>query len=311
MKKLLALASAAILCFAPLPANAWLAQVPASGPPAYTGPGDVVTSGWVSWSGWRAFSAAIAAAGTQKLGNVTRASDSHSCDFIVATSGGVGLSANCSSGGDNGETLAAWSASTTLTVNTKYDQTGNSADYTSGGGNQPTLTISCNVTALPCTSSTTDTHNLTIATISAVSTPYTVSAVSERTGTNGLFQQIWHGGGTGNSSEQVGYTSSANTIFIGGNEISASATDGTQHVINGVLNGSSSVLNIDGTETTGTTSASGTSTTWCIMEYNCSGAAGLIGDISEIGVNSTALSSGNRTALCHNQRIYYGISGSC
>jgi hypothetical protein len=73
---------------------------------SYVGPGDIKT--YSEWWGLRAYSAAEAAAATAKIVNVSRVTDSHTCDFIVATNGGFGVTANCSTGGDNGQSLATF-----------------------------------------------------------------------------------------------------------------------------------------------------------------------------------------------------------
>ena len=69
MKKLLALASAAILWVAAsLPADAWLAQVPVSAP-SYTGPSDLNT--FSMWFGTYAFTAAKRGTKAVNVCNVT------------------------------------------------------------------------------------------------------------------------------------------------------------------------------------------------------------------------------------------------
>ena len=103
MRKLLALLLAALLLAPPL-AKAQDATVIipwASAAPTYTGPGDIVS--FTAWYGLRAYSAAVAATGTQKAINITRASDSEVCDVLIATSGSLGLTANCT-GADSGIT---------------------------------------------------------------------------------------------------------------------------------------------------------------------------------------------------------------
>lgn len=56
-------------------------------PPAYTGPGDIVS--FTYWGGMRAYSAAVAATGTQKSINVRRASDNATQDILILTSGAL------------------------------------------------------------------------------------------------------------------------------------------------------------------------------------------------------------------------------
>lgn len=78
------------------PANAQLSMTGAGGgiasssspPPSYTGPGDIFASA-AAWYGVRAYSAAVAATGTQKAFNILRASDSALQDIVILTSGVV------------------------------------------------------------------------------------------------------------------------------------------------------------------------------------------------------------------------------
>lgn len=61
-----------------------------SGGPAYAGPGDIV-SGATAWYGLRAYSAAVAATGTQKAVNVRRASDNATQDILILTGGALDI----------------------------------------------------------------------------------------------------------------------------------------------------------------------------------------------------------------------------
>lgn len=107
----------------------------------YTGPGDVAT--FTFWGGLRAYSAAVATAGTQAAVNVRRASDSHTCDILVNASGLLGNTANCSTGGDNAQAVASFIAATTGLVVTVYDQTGSGVSCTQATtSKQPQLLLS-------------------------------------------------------------------------------------------------------------------------------------------------------------------------
>ena len=106
------------------------AVVPVS---SYQGPGNV-QSGALVWVGTRAYSGA-SAAGHGKIANVVRASDSHSCDFLAATNGSVGNTANCSSGGDNGQSALTWA--TRSTVSGSMTNPNNGRPTGGGGGNEP------------------------------------------------------------------------------------------------------------------------------------------------------------------------------
>lgn len=85
----------------------------------YTGPIDVVASPTALYS-LRAGSAAIAAAGTQTLVNIRRASDNVACDFLPALNGGFGVTtATCNSstqGGVSYSTFAPTDATASCTI---------------------------------------------------------------------------------------------------------------------------------------------------------------------------------------------------
>ena len=127
----------------------------------YTGPIDIVASP-TAWYGLRAGSGAIAAAGTQKLVNVRRASDNVACDFLVASNGGFGVTtATCNSSTQGGITPAAFAGTdasctgsmvgtTTLTISACSSGTLNVNDPISGAGiTQPAYITAIGTCASP------------------------------------------------------------------------------------------------------------------------------------------------------------------
>lgn len=93
--------------------------------------------------GVRAYTSAEALAGTAKLVNVIRASDSHTCDVLVSSStGGLGLTANCGTGGDDGQTLASFLTATTGKVVTIYNHVGGGCDMTVTAAARPAMSLS-------------------------------------------------------------------------------------------------------------------------------------------------------------------------
>lgn len=92
-----------LLVAVPAAAQPKLLQAHASGsPPTYTGPIDIVASPTALYS-LRAGSAAIAAAGTQTIINIRRASDNVACDFLPASTGGFGVTTStCNSSTQGG-----------------------------------------------------------------------------------------------------------------------------------------------------------------------------------------------------------------
>lgn len=290
-------------------AQAWLAQSGAP-PPTYTGPGDLQS--FTMWAGLRAYTGAIAAAGTQALINVNRLSDSRTCDVLVASNGGFGLTANCSDAGDNGTTAETFCNATTCRT-LVYDQTGNNAcsatacNLTNGTtANRLTLTFNCVNTSLPCLTGNTTTMQMQSTSTMTTTALNSISAVANRSsGTSQI-----HFGGLGASVLRGG---AANTWTLAG---AASGTvantgvaDAAWHAGNCVVNGASSVCNIDGTETTGTATGNttaarplfGTNTTATVILW------------TEMGIiaNVATADEAARDALCNNQRLYWATSGSC
>lgn len=92
-----------LLVAVPAAAQPKLLQAHASGsPPTYTGPIDVAASPTALYS-LRAGSAAIAAAGTQTIVNIRRASDNVACDFLPTIAGNFGVTTStCNSSTQGG-----------------------------------------------------------------------------------------------------------------------------------------------------------------------------------------------------------------
>lgn len=79
-------------------------------PPAvasYTGPGDLAT--WKSWFGLRAHSAAVAAPGTNVAVHIINLDPAgNDCDVLITTAGALGNVTGCTTGADNGKSLATF-----------------------------------------------------------------------------------------------------------------------------------------------------------------------------------------------------------
>lgn len=292
--------------------SAW-AQVPLTGAgngiPGITfqGPADIVAAPFACIS-LRACSLALA---TTKVANICNLGDVNCADvktlingdFDVATAQGSPL--NC--GGAGG----------TCTIKTWYDQIGTgcagSAQCSVTNAtvaNRPTLVFNCFGTK-PCAQFTLALSQ-TLQGIASASTviPQTVSFVAERSGNFTNNQYVLQSGG----SYQFGWKNVANTfnVYTGGaNAIqpTVAASDGAVHSVQAIVNGASSNLNIDGVDNTGTTL--GTST---LGPITVGGGTGTFvnGPVGEIIVYSNlAFTSGNNSAMCHNQRMYWGTVGSC
>lgn len=332
---------------------------------SYTGPGDIV-SGATAWYGLRAYSAAVAATGTQKSVNLRRASDNATTDVLIATSGNLGLTtpggitpaafagtdATCTGSmvGTTTLTISACASGTlhvndpiggaginapayitaigtcasppgTCTVNVAqtfasetvtaqvalfatevYDQSGNSNNITQAtAGSQPQfLPLCANGGTLPCIRTA---SSLTLASASLGSgftQPNTFSQV---------ISPINLGGGSNFWSESnlTVFAVSGTTYGLScGANFGVTTSTNTFHAFNGICNGSSSVINLDGTETTGnagTNTGSG-AVTIGVMQAEWAEA----GIWTKLGFSGT-----QRTNVCGNQAAYWGttIGAAC
>lgn len=278
---------------------------------SYTGPGDILS--FTDWWGVRAYSAAIASAGTQKLINVLATGTTPAnvtCDIIVATSGGMGNTANCSTGSYNGTAAATFCAtgSGSCVIETWYDQVGSNnistcssvaLNFTVMGTNTKPAGTSDGVSGHNCHSTIT----LTLA------QPFIISAVAESNAPTAL------GGITANSVNiWLGLHDGANLLYMaaGGTSQTITASDSVPHAIQAVYHTTTSLANVDGTETN-TGATVGTTGFSNGTQYILDDGLGdtLKGYVSEVGIFSGASDSTHRNNLCHNQRLYYGTTGSC
>lgn len=314
MKRFLGLLCAALLAFAPTFATASVTttgagKTPSGGGGGYVGPMDVFASPKALFS-LRAGSAAIAAAGTQPIIKLHRASDGETCDVLPASTGNLGLTANCS-GADNGKVLTNGSTgfcdSTTCTGDTWYDQSGSSLNVSMGTvANQPTLVFNCLGTTRPCWSfnGTTSYFNGNNS-LTATSQTFTVSAVAIRTGNFSAQSDIIA------DSSGIFFTSTPNQAggwF--GTQAGATASDSAWHAMQFVVAGASSVINVDGTRSTGQNFGVGSLSQGPDIGRQSSG-QWLTGEIAEVGLWPTGFSSTDEGNMCHNQFVYFGTSTSC
>lgn len=312
MKRIVTALCALLLALAVHPAGAFATSLSLTGAGqaasgggggGYTGPGDIVGSA-KAFYGLRAYNATLAAAGTTKAVKIVRASDSQTCDLLIATSGDLGNTANCSGAG-NGTAAATFCNATTCTIDTWYDQVGGFNATNGTVAQQPVLTFSC-VNSKPCAVFTGSSSQFVEATTSTNTVqPLTVSAVAIRTGTFTSQNDILSG------ANGVWFDSSANHVggwFSGSSTVTAS--DSAWHALQFVITGASSTINVDGTSN----AASGMGTGDLSADYYLgaqSGSSFLTGKITEVGVWPATFNSTQQTNMCHNQFTYWGTSTSC
>lgn len=258
------------------------------GLPSYTGPGDIV-SGATAWYGLRAYSAAVAATGTQKAVNIRASGDNATTDILILPTGKLDVA-----------TAAAFQTAHggNLFVTAAYDQTWNSNDISQAtAANQPQLNLSPLYLSFPAGASLNQS-------VTPSSGTMTFVGVAQRSvGTD--LARIIQNAGTTNRNYMAFYltpnlmrlNSSAN------NSTTQTVSDAAWHAAVGVID-ATGVLNVDGVETTaamGLGAASGTrgvSTT----------GTGVTMIWREAGIyEALAMSSGQSAALITNMRSAWGF----
>jgi hypothetical protein len=301
----------ALLCALALPVAAQspygVRQSAASaGGGGYTGPGDIV-SGAKVWVGLRGYTAAIASGGTTPAVRLIR-TDTHQCDVLIASNGGLGNTSNCSTGGDNATAVATWCNATTCNIDIFYDQSGNGFNFQANGpSNRATLTLSC-LSSLPCADFTSAAAYYQ-ATITDTAQTLSYSYVVERTGNTSAQNDLYCLGNC------TFFDTTANIGAYFGNTGEASITNSAWHAVQIIVNGASnSAVAVDATQTTGLNM--GTATTganFWLGSQNSGGTNPLTGKLTEAGMwgPGTAFTGTQQTNMCHNQFTYWGTPTSC
>lgn len=215
----------------------------------FTGIADIVSGAWAAW-GVMSATGAYAAAGNPAL-DLRRSSDNGTMTANFLTTGGIDTAA-----------ITTWAGGANVFVSRAYDSTGNGRHVSQAtAGSQPQLILSGGPGGAPYLETATSGNTL------AGSTNYPAGSITSMV-------VVGNRGGTNNASFVRANCNSCYAILGGGAptanqwgltnistapSFSASATDNTWHDAVGVINGSSSVLTIDGTDTTGTVSSSATS----------------------------------------------------
>lgn len=264
---------------------------------SYAGPGNVLSPAYAWYSSARAYSAAFAAGGTAIMDLVDQAG-ANPITINILTTGFADVTA-----------ITNWvtaNSVTTIKVAKLYDQTGNGRDVVQATlANMPGLTLNSTPTGtLPAVDFTIGT-NPVLATTSTYTQaqPLAFSAVYIRTSGTAV------GGVIGaNANIIVGAGSGANLAYAAssGGTFTVAATDNSWHAINALLNGigTSSAINLDGSDTLGNGGATGFSSN--NIRVGRAAANGLVGRVAEAGIWATSTDSTSRGNLNSNQ---HGTSG--
>lgn len=229
---------------------------------------------------------------TNKAMNVVRASDSATLD--------VGFAPN---GDPDAATLAAFLNETTGKVVTAYSQC-DSLDLTQGTDSaRPGVALNCINAVFPCIQTTGAAQILqSAANVTPATGLISFSVVAQRaagTANCTIFRQ----NGVNNRFIMQNAAQQWNIIAGGSGSVVRAASDAAWHAANGVINGVSSVLNIDNGETTGTATGNTTAGVFVIA-----GVASTTCNHEDIVVwDNYSLSAAERAFLVTNQRTYYGF----
>lgn len=259
----------------------------------YVGPGDVLDSAYAWYSPARAYSAAFAASRAPIM-DLQDQAGANPIAINILPSGFVDLSA-----------ILSWVSRfgvTTIKVARLYDQTGNGRDVVQATlATMPGLTLNSTPKGtLPAVDFNVGTNPVlaTTATYTQVQ-PLTMSAVYIRTTGTALGGVVG-----GNADICIGAGSGANVAIATstGAGFTAVASDNTWHAINALLNGTgtSSAINIDGAETTGS-SGSTSGLVGHNIRVGRAAASALAGRVSEAGIWPVITDPAARAALSANQ----------
>ena len=201
----------------------------------------------------------------------------------------------------------AVTAQVALFVPEVYDQSGTGLHVTQAtAADQPLLAPVC-LNGLPCLIGNGSWWLKSTGNFSTHAQPYSLSVVFRWNGTGNSYLMA-----VDNARPFLSQASS-NTIDLNcGSDTTITAASNAAHAFNGICSGTSTIGNVDGTETT---VSAGTSA-WAANDANimtvADGFAPFLGFWFESGFYSTiGINSTQRGNLCHNQYTYWGTATSC
>jgi len=259
----------------------------------YVGPGDIQT--FTLWSGLRAYSAAKAAATVALVD-------------LVDQAGANPITINCTTAGAlDASAIATWVAAhsvTTIKVSKLYDQVGSNHLAQVTLANMPTLVANALNSSYGMSFNGTSTQLISTSSLSSQAQPYLFSMllkaasaadyglVSIDVGDFGGFVSEWK--------------SLGNIRSYAGANIDVAISTNAWHAVQMLANSTSSVLGIDGSETTGDDGTQNTENANLIFGQEGGGANFFNGSLMELGFAAGAVSSGNRASLNSNMHAAYG-----
>lgn len=302
MRKILALVVA--LCLAPIGAQAWwqsVAQQSAGSAPSYQGPGDVFTTSPYAWySCARVFTAAQANTSTSLCDLVDSAAPTVViCTLRGSSTGFVDLAGSYCTGSVTPSVKCAAATGGVCNVSQMYDLTGNGRHVTQAtAASQPALTFSSTPSGtLPSVNCAVGATVLASGAVTQAQ-PLTFSAVALRNSTTTAGGIV---GGASGAPYLAGGTTNNQVQINGGSSLTATASDASWHALNALANGNgtSSAINVDGSDATG---AGGTTGLSALAIRLCrANSTGYNGRIAEAGIWAASSTSTDRGNLNTNQ----------
>ncbi len=270
----------------------------AAPPPSFTGVGDI-TAFDAYYSVARAYSAAYAAA-NGKFATLKDTVTTHTCDILAASTGGPGVTANCSSGADNGKTIAAWT-SNPITVIDLFNQATIGTNDFIAIGQPPSLVLLAGNYAMQFAGTQFAGTSFT----GTLAQPTSVLAVAETTGSG--YQSVYST--LSGSGLQAGFdTPTQNTAILHcGTLLSVACSDSAMHAIQFVANGASSSIKVDGGSITTGNAGTDANQNNLVIGANSGPTSNMTGFVYEAGhAAATAWSSGTQASLHTNCSAFYG-----
>jgi hypothetical protein len=198
---------------------------------------------------------------------------------------------------------ASHCAATNCFLKTGYDQSGGARHHTNAAAvGQPPIVFGCQA-GLACLATSDSAHALAGPSITPATGVASFSAVANRVSGTGGCVLARENGAAGQ--RITAGLSASQWRMLGGTSgtITATAADATWHAAAGVVNGASSVLSIDGVETTGTATGSTTAGTPSVA-----GITGTVCRESEwIVWDNYVRTPAERAALIANQRSFFNF----
>ena len=262
-----------------------------SGPPAYTGVGDLGLSSVVSFWGLRCYSNSYG-------GNVADVWDS-------LTGSTTETLITCSAGGTLNQTVNSLSVTCAngCAVKELYDQVGTNNFIQSTNANRPTmLTSGCGYTKPWCMTFLLANSQYMVATAGALTQTFDVATVAERTANFSTVGYILSFSATAYFEYR---NATNNTSYNFGTGANVATTDSAWHSLKVEAAGASSNVTIDTTNSAVSIGTNGTSTTWRLGASSTPNAY-MSGSFAEAFVTSAANFS-NFAAINTNQHTYWGF----